>query len=198
MTEILSNTPMVSTAPRSSAKPAKSKSLPVEPKSVIWNPTPDALRKFTEQMPNCRGTEFGNVNVATKVVSRSKLSTFIATDTPEQHSDKTISRAEYERVSKLQNDYVKTRDMLVVDGFIGNDPEFRVATRLIIEKANANIAAMQQHLYYPATKEELENFEPKLTVIYTPNLKADGYPDERLIAVDLENYITRVFNSDYF
>src|ERR671932_2420376 len=25
-----------------------------------------------------------------------------------------------------------------------------------------------------------------------------GYPDDRLIAVDLENYITRVFNSDYF
>jgi len=177
---------------------APAKTLPVEPKSVIWNPSPEDLRSFTEEMPNCRKTEFGNVNVATKVVSRSKLSTFIATDTPEQHSDKTISRAEYDRVSKLQNDYIKTRDMLVVDGFIGNDPSFRVATRLIIEKANANIAAMQQHLYYPATKEELENFEPKLTVIYTPNLKAEGYPDDRLIAVDLENYITRVFNSDYF
>ncbi|MEA2572189.1 MAG: phosphoenolpyruvate carboxykinase [Acidobacteriota bacterium] len=177
---------------------APSKTLPVEPKSVIWNPSPEDLRAYTVEMPNCRKTEFGNVNVATKVVSRSKLSTFIATDTPEQHSDKTISRAEYDRVSKLQNDYIKTRDMLVVDGYIGNDPDFRVATRLIIEKANANIAAMQQHLYYPATAEELENFEPKLIVIYTPNLKADGYPDERLIAVDLENYITRVFNSDYF
>ncbi|HEX6176894.1 MAG TPA: phosphoenolpyruvate carboxykinase (ATP), partial [Thermoanaerobaculia bacterium] len=29
-------------------------------------------------------------------------------------------------------------------------------------------------------------------------LKAAGYPDDRLIAVDLENYITSVFNSDYF
>src|SRR3954470_15648946 len=192
MTEILSNTPMVSTAPRSSAKPAKSKSLPVEPKSVIWNPTPDALRKFTEQMPNCRGTEFGNVNVATRVVSRSKLSTFIATDTPENHSDQTITRAEYERMAKLQDDYIRTRDMVVVDGYIGNDPEFRVPARLIIEKSNANIAGMQQHLYYPATAEELERFEPKLTVIYTPNLKAEGYPEERLIAVDLDHYITRV------
>jgi phosphoenolpyruvate carboxykinase (ATP) len=57
---------------------------------------------------------------------------------------------------------------------------------------------MQQHLYYPATPEELEHFEPVLTVIYTPTLKAEGYPEERLIAVDLENYITRVFHSDYF
>jgi phosphoenolpyruvate carboxykinase (ATP) len=174
------------------------KRLPVTPKSVVWNPTPEQLRKFTQEMPNCRRTEFGNVNVATRVVSRSKLSTYIATDTPEQHSDQTITRAEYERMAKLQNDYIKTRDMLVIDGYIGNDPDFRVAARLIIEKANANIAAMQQILYYPATREEREAFEPKVTVIYTPNLKAEGYPEDRLIAVDLENYITRVFDSDYF
>jgi Phosphoenolpyruvate carboxykinase (ATP) len=172
--------------------------LPVEPKSVVWNPSPEQLRAYTEEMPNCRRTEFGNVNVATKVVSRSKGSTYVATDTPEQHSDQTISRAEYDRISKVQNDYIRTRDMLVIDGFIGNDPEFRVAARLIMEKANANIAAMQQHLYYPATPAELENFEPAVTVIYTPNLKAEGYPDDRLIAVDLDLYISRVFNSDYF
>jgi phosphoenolpyruvate carboxykinase (ATP) len=174
------------------------KSLPVKPKSVIWNPSPRDLRRYTEEMPNCRKTEFGNVNVATRVVSRSKLSTFIATDTPENHSDQTITRAEYERVAGLQNDYIRTRDVLVVEGFIGNDPEFRVPARLIIEKSNANIAGMQQILYYPATRQELETFEPKVTVIYTPNLKAEGYPEERLIAVDLENNITRVLNSDYF
>src|SRR5690348_11253505 len=174
------------------------KTLPVQPKKAIWNPSPQELRKYTEEMPNCRKTEFANVNVATRVVSRSKLSTFIATDHPEQHSDQTITRAEYERVAKLQNDYIRTRDMLVVEGFIGNDPQFRVPTRLIIEKANANIAAMQHILYYPATEDELATFEPKLTVIYTPNLKAEGYPEERLIAVDLENYVTRVFHSDYF
>jgi phosphoenolpyruvate carboxykinase (ATP) len=172
------------------------KTLPVQPKKAIWNPSPQELRRYTEEMPNCRKTEFGNVNVATRVVSRSKLSTFIATDRPEEHSDQTITRAEYERVAKLQNDYIKTREMLVVNGYIGNDPQFRVPARLIIEKSNANIAGMQQILYYPA--DDLDTFEPKVTVIYTPNLKAEGYPEDRLIAVDLENYVTRVFNSDYF
>ena len=86
--------------------------------------------------------------------------------------------------------------MVVVDGYIGNDPEFRTPARLYIEAANANIAGMQQQLYFsPAEGEELE---PELTVIYTPNLKAEGYPDDRLIAVDLEQGVTRVFNSDYF
>lgn len=199
MSELVTNT----VQPEHVARPGRtsargSRTLPVEPKSVVWNPTPEELRRFAEQMPNARKTEFGNLNVATKVVSRSKLSTFIATDNKENHSDQTITRAEYERMAKLQNEYIKTRDMLVVDGYIGNDPEFRVPARLIIEKANANIAAMQHILYYPATEQDLEHFEPKVTVIYTPNLKAEGYPEERLIAVDLENYITRVFNSDYF
>src|SRR5258708_30642491 len=81
---------------------------------------------------------------------------------------------------------------------MGNSPGFRPPPRLIIEKANANIAGMQDILYYPATQAELAAFQPAVTVIYTPNLPAAGYPDERLIAVDLENYVTRVFNSDYF
>ena len=41
-------------------------------------------------------------------------------------------------------------------------------------------------------------WEPDTTVIYTPNLAAPGYPDDRLIAVDLNQNITRVLNSDYF
>lgn len=197
MTDLVTATPTPSVRPAARSE-KQQKTLPVEPKSIVWNPTPDQLRSFAEQMPNARVTEFGNLNVATRVVSRSKMSTFIATDTPEHHSDQTISRAEYARVAKIQDDYIRQQDMLVIEGFIGNDPAFRVPTRLIIEKANANIAAMQHILYYPATAEELESFQPALTVIYTPNLKAEGYPDERLIAVDLESYITRVFNSDYF
>ena len=41
--------------------------------------------------------------------------------------------------------------MIVVDGYIGNDPEFRTPARLYIEAANANIAGMQQQLYFPPT-----------------------------------------------
>jgi phosphoenolpyruvate carboxykinase (ATP) len=174
------------------------KTLPVEPKSAVWNPTPEQLRSYAAEMPNARHTEFKNLNVATRVVSRSKLSTFIATDRPEEHSDQTITRAEYERVARVQNDYIRTCDMLVIEGYIGNDPRFRVPARLVMERANANVAAMQAILYYPASSDELAGFQPDLTVIYTPNLPAEGYPENRLIAVDLENYVTRVFNSDYF
>src|SRR5688500_8635482 len=133
MSEIASAT---GTAPvRPAAKSSRhEKTLPVQPKSVIWNPTPAQLRQFAGAMPNAKVTEFGNVNVATRVVSRSKLSTFIATDNKQQHSDQTMTRAEYDRIAALQNDYIRSQDMLVVEGYIGNDPKFRVPARLVIEK----------------------------------------------------------------
>ena len=56
---------------------------------------------------------------------------------------------------------------------------------------------MQQFLYFPVAT-TTPGPEPDITVIYTPNLAAPGYPEDRLIAVDLEANVTRVLNSDYF
>src|SRR6266446_6222891 len=180
------------------SKPSARATLPVDPKEIIWNPSAEELRRLTEEMPNTRVTHHNNTNTQTRVDSRSKLSTYVATDTPERHDSQTISRAEYDRVAKIQNDYIRGCEMILVDGFIGNDSDFRVAARLIIERSNANIAGMQKHLYYPATEDELRAFEPRLTIIYTPKLEMKGYPADRLIAVDLDNGVTRVINSDYF
>jgi phosphoenolpyruvate carboxykinase (ATP) len=166
----------------------------IRAKSIIANPSQDDLHRFTAEMPNCRRTEFDNLNVQTVVDSRSTRSTYIVTDQPEQHSDQTITREEGQRIAELQDAYISDQDMLVIDGWIGNDPEFRVAARLVIEKANANVAGMQQFLYYT---DDLPS-EPQVTVIYTPNLKAPGYPNDRVIAVDLDNMVTRVLYSDYF
>jgi phosphoenolpyruvate carboxykinase (ATP) len=170
--------------------------LPVSPKEVIWNPSPEVLRQLTGQMPNTRVTKFDNTNTQTRVDSRSKLSTYVVSDSPQEHDSQAISRSEYERVSRLQDEYIRDREMIVVDGYIGNDAAFRVAARLVIDRSNANIAGMQQHLYYPPERDD--DFDPELLVIYTPNLPMPQYPAERLIAVDLENGVTRVFNSDYF
>src|SRR5256714_8364025 len=167
---------------------------PPEAARVIDNPSPDELRELAARMPNARWTQFGNVNVQTEVVSRSARSTFIVTDEPDGQNQ-AITREEGERWAERQDEYIAGREMVQVDGYIGNDPEFRVPARLYVEAANANIAGMQDQLYFSRNGEEIE---PELTVIYTPNLKADGYPDDRLIAVDLEQGVTRVFNSDYF
>jgi phosphoenolpyruvate carboxykinase (ATP) len=166
--------------------------------SVEWNPTAERLRELTERMPNSQVTEFKNVVVKARVDSRSTRSTFIVDDSTNA-TKQTITRAEYERVAAEQDAYIAGTDMVVVDGYIGSDPEFRTRARLVMEASNANVAGMQKQLYYPAGDDyDPAAWVPDTTVVYTPNLAAPGYPDDRLIAVDLRDNITRVLNSDYF
>jgi phosphoenolpyruvate carboxykinase (ATP) len=166
--------------------------------SVEWNPSAGRLRELTEKMPNSQVTEFGNVAVKARVDSRSTRSTYIVEDSTNARKQ-TISRDEYNRVAAIQDAYITGCHMVVVDGYIGPDPAFRTKARLIIEAANANVAGMQKQLYYPvAGDDDPAAWEPDTTVVYTPNLPVPGYPDDRLIAVDLASNVTRVLNSDYF
>ena len=171
--------------------------LKLKAKSIAYHPSEGELRAFTDAMPQARQTRYGNVNVQTKVLSRSKGSTYVVTDRPEEHSDQTISRQEGDRVAAIQDDYIAGQDMVVVDGFIGHDGPYRTPARLIIEKANANIAGMQRYLYYDPVDGGADH-HPELTIVYTPNLAFPGYPNDRIIAVYLEHGVTRVINSDYF
>ena len=166
-------------------------------KSVIANPSQDELKQLVGKMPNAQMTEFGNYNVKCRVTARSAGSTFIVTDDPASTTKQSITRAQYAEVVRTQDAYIAEQDMIVVEGYIGpeNSPLKRPA-RVFIEAANANIPAMQQQLYYPKDADWRE--EDALTVIYTPNLVADGWPEDRLVTIDLENWVTRVFNIDYF
>ncbi|HZD01905.1 MAG TPA: phosphoenolpyruvate carboxykinase [Actinomycetes bacterium] len=174
-----------------------SSDLDIIAKSIAFRPTEAELRAFTDAMPQARQTRYGNVNVQTKVLARSKASTYVVSDRPEEHTDQTVSREEGRRIARIQDDYIRERDMVVVDGFIGHDGPFRSPARLIIEKANANIAGMQRFLYYDPVEGD-QRHDPEITIIYTPNLTMPGYPDDRVIVVDLEAGVTRVINSDYF
>ena len=163
---------------------------------VITNPSESELQELAARMPTARWTKYGNVNVQTEVLARSTPSTFIVTDDPDPGVDRTISREQAQEWADKQDAYIAEQEMVLLDGWLGAQPEFRVPVRLFIEAANANIAGMQQQLWFAV--DDLEGFEPELTVVYTPKLKAPGWPDDRLILVDLEQGVNRVFNSDYF
>jgi phosphoenolpyruvate carboxykinase (ATP) len=165
-----------------------------EAAKVHDNPSPEELKELAARMPNARPTGFGNLNVQTEVVARSKRSTYIVTDEPDGQNQ-AIPREEAERWAERQDEYIAGQEMVKIDGYIGHDPDYRVPARLYIDAANANIAGMQQQLYFERADLAVD---PELTVVYTPNLKAEGFPDDRLITVDLEQGVTRVFNSDYF
>jgi phosphoenolpyruvate carboxykinase (ATP) len=162
-------------------------------RSVERNPDPARLRELAlELMPRITETEFGNLNYQAEVKARLTNSTFFVSDT-EIHQNR-ISREEAESWGRRQDEYIADRDMLLIEGYIGPDPDFRTGCRLYIETAQPNIAGMQTHLYFPAD----EDWSPEFTVIYTPTLPAAGKPDECLIIVDLDHWVTRVFGSDYF
>jgi len=161
---------------------------------VVENPSPAEVKALAAKMPTARETRYGNLNVQTEVLARSKKSTFLVTDEPDGQNQ-SLPTDEAAQLAEKQDEYIAGREMVQIDGYIGNDPEFRTPARLFIEAANANIAGMQQQLFFGPPE---EGFEPELTVVYTPNLKAEGFPDDRLIMVDLDQGVTRVFNSDYF
>ena len=161
---------------------------------VVENPSPAEVKALAAKMPTARETRYGNLNVQTEVLARSKKSTFLVTDEPDGQNQ-SLPTDEAAQLAEKQDEYIAGREMVQIDGYIGNDPEFRTPARLFIEAANANIAGMQQQLFFGPPE---EGFEPELTVVYTPNLKAERFPDERLIMVDLDQGVTRVFNSDYF
>jgi phosphoenolpyruvate carboxykinase (ATP) len=162
-------------------------------RSVERNPGDDRLRELARaHMPRLTETEFGNLNYQSKITARLSGSTFFVSDT-ENHQNR-ISRAEAEEWAARQDAHIAGKDMVLVEGYIGPDPDFRTGARLYIEATQPNIAAMQAHLYFPAD----EDWTPEFTVIYTPTLPAEGKSDDCLIIVDLENWVTRVLGSDYF
>ena len=95
----------------------------------------------------------------------------------------------------MQDAYIAEHDMIQIDGYIGNDPEMRTAARLLMEKRYANIAGHAAEALLRAERRRRAGGAGAST---RPDLAAPGYPDDRLIAVDLEHNVTRVLNSDYF
>ena len=107
------------------------------------------LHELAQEMPTARRTSYGAVNVQTEVLARSKRSTYIVSDAPDDEPHQAIDRDEWERISRLQDAYIADHEMLVINGYIGSDAERRVPARLYIEASNANIAGMQERAVFP-------------------------------------------------
>ncbi len=161
--------------------------------SVAMNPSQEELRGWVlEYMPNVTETEFDNLNYRAQVKARLGGSTFFV-DNDEEYKP-SVTRTEYEEWASKQDAYIADKNMVLIEGYIGPDEEFRTASRMYIERTLSNIPAMQQQLYFPKD----DAWDPEFTVIYTPGLRAPGKPDDRLILIDHDNYVTRVLGSDYF
>jgi phosphoenolpyruvate carboxykinase (ATP) len=163
-------------------------------RSVAVNPTQAELRQWVlEHMPRVVETEFGNLDYQARILARLTPSTFFVSDTPIP-GRQVMSRSDAKAWADKQDTYIAEQDMVLIEGYVGPDPHFRTGTRLYMEKANSNVPAMQQQLYFPPD----EAWTPEFTVIYTPGLRAPEHYQECLIIVDYDDWTTRVFGSDYF
>ena len=164
-------------------------------RSVAKNPTQEQLRAWArEEMPSerVRVTRYDNIAYQARTRSRLGPSTFFVSDVP--NGKQVMSRADAAAWAARQDAYIAEQDMILLEGNIGPDSPMQVGTRLYIERTQANIAGMQEHLYFPPRGDHDATF----TVIYTPNLTDESMPNGALIIIDLDAYVTRVFGSDYF
>ena len=167
---------------------------------VHANPTQDEFRKLAlAHTPNMRKTSKGSMNkVASIAKARSAGNTFVIAEDAARHTCKTMKAADAQKYIDAQEAYIAGKEMIRLDGYIGNHPETRVRATLWMSMEGANVAAMQQILYFPPEPAELANWQPQFQVIYTPGCKAEGQDKDRIILVDIDRYVTRIMGSDYF
>jgi phosphoenolpyruvate carboxykinase (ATP) len=95
-------------------------------RSVEKSPDNERLRELAlERMPRLTATEFGNLNYQALVTARLKNSTFFVSDTDIKQNR--IGRDEATDWAKKQDEYLADKEMILIEGYIGPDPDFRTA-----------------------------------------------------------------------
>jgi len=129
-----------------------------------------------------------------KYTGRSPNDRYIV-DTPGVHDDidwgnvnVPMRHDRFEAIRKKQVEYLRGRDIFVVDAFLGADPLERMPVRIITELAWQSLFARQ--LFIRPTNGELAAHRPEFTVIATPGLKLspaeDGTRSEAAVAINFE------------
>lgn len=174
--------------------------------NIIKNPSQEELKELSlKYCTSVIKTSYGNIIKITRNKARQAQYTYIIAKEEEKNnfSSKIISR---EKASKLINkaiDYLKKQEKIIrLDSYIGIG-EKAVGVKWYYDLQSANIAGMQQVLTF--SREEVEDneslireFNNDFTLIFISSFKAEGYPGEQAIIVDLDNYITFVIRPDYF
>lgn len=95
--------------------------------------------------------------------------------------------------------YLQGREIYVQDCFAGYDPKYRLPIRIITETAWHNLFA--RNMFIQGKDEELENHEPKFTVIHVPNFQAipeiDGTNSEAFILLNLRRKMVLIGGTSY-
>jgi len=99
-----------------------------------------------------------------------------------------IEPAVFDALLERVRTHLEGRDLFVVDGVVGADPNHQIELRVISEFAWHALFALQ--LFRRPSREELEGFEPAFTLVSAPTFDAvperDGTNSNAFIGIDLE------------
>jgi phosphoenolpyruvate carboxykinase (ATP) len=110
-----------------------------------------------------------------------------------------MSRAHFEVLLEDFKAHAKSRDLYVQDLHVGADPTYRYNTRIICEYAWH--AVFIRHLLRRPTPDQLEGYQPQVTIVNLPSFRADpkrhGCRSGTVIAVDFKRNLVLIGGTSY-
>lgn len=110
-----------------------------------------------------------------------------------------ISEQQYEGLRRRLLAYLQGRDLFVEDCYVGADPRYRMAVRVISESAWHSLFA--HNMFIQASADELATIVPEFTVIHAPGFHAipeiDGTPSEVFIVLNFAAKTVIIGGTEY-
>lgn len=110
-----------------------------------------------------------------------------------------ISEENFERIFKRMKKHVESREFFVFDGFVGADPESRLAIRVINNRAWHNLFARQ--LFIRPTLKELRDHRPEFTLISCDDFASvpalEGTRTETFIIINFKRKLVLIGSTSY-
>lgn len=176
------------------------------PGVVHWTPHTPFLYEHAIQRKEARMAHLGPMVVYTgQYTGRSPKDRFIVKEpTVEAHVEwgkinQPIEATTFDNIYRRLMGYLQRRELYVQDCFVGADPAYRMAVRVISESAWHSLFA--RNIFIQATNAELQNFIPEFTVIQAPYFhtvpEVDGTNSEVFIGMHFGRKIIIICGTQY-
>jgi phosphoenolpyruvate carboxykinase (ATP) len=114
-------------------------------------------------------------------------------------TNKPFDQAKFNALLARVDQYLRDKDVYVLDAFAGADPEFRLPVRVVTELAWHNLFA--RNLFIPAQDQALRGFQPEFAVVNACNFLAvperDGTRSETFVIVDFSRRLVLIGGTTY-
>jgi phosphoenolpyruvate carboxykinase (ATP) len=112
--------------------------------------------------------------------------------------DRCLTPERAAELARAQDAHLARRDVLIIDGAVGDAGPHSVSVRLCVEASHPNLAAFQQLVYFPPPNGAAPGAAPEISIVCTPTLRVQESPGGRAIAVEPESGLAWISGSDYF